>query len=109
MKNCDRDQLLGPALRLVREGPPAGEAPDDDHAGKTLNRRIQAEADQGDRAGDDPGDHGDDALHRHVDEARPREPLRLARLAQISGGSMERDLRGAHPAILRGTLPYKCG
>jgi hypothetical protein len=49
----------------VREDALAGEAPDDDHAGEALDGRVQAEADERDRARRDAGRDGHRALDRH--------------------------------------------
>ena len=57
----------------MRKHPRAGEAPDDDHAGHPLDGRVDPEADQGDRAGSDPGEQRDPALEAHPDQAEPGE------------------------------------
>ena len=77
----------------------AGETPDDDRAREALDGRVQAEADQRDRAGQHAGEDRDGALQRH--EPRPgQKPHPCGEPATISrrtGG------RRAPPAAASGT------
>src|SRR5680860_1429653 len=52
------------------------ELPQDDQTAGHLDHGVQTEPDQRDRAGDDPGRHGDHGLDRVVGHARPRQQLR---------------------------------
>ena len=72
-KNWIGDEPLGALLGGVREDALPREAPDDDHAGEALDRRVQPEADERDRAGDDPGADRHRALDRHPRQRQPRE------------------------------------
>jgi hypothetical protein len=67
----DRDELLGAFLGGVGKSAPTGKAPDDDNAGESLDGAIEAEADQSDGPGDDPGEDRHRAFDCHVSEACP--------------------------------------
>ena len=80
------------------EHPLAGEAPDDDHAREALDRAVEAEADERDRAGDDAGRDRDAALDGHPGEAQPREQCARGGRA---GGRSPRRCRGSGAAAPR--------
>jgi hypothetical protein len=63
------DQLLGTTFSGLRVKPAAGEEPDDDKAGESLDQAVGTEADQRDRTGGDPRANRD----RELDEV-PRDP-----------------------------------
>ena len=72
-EELDRDELLRAGLGGRGEHPLPGEAPDDDQAREALDRAVEAEADERDRARDDAGRDRDAALDGHPREAQPRE------------------------------------
>src|ERR1035437_7558211 len=74
-EEADRDEPLGALLGVVGEAPLAGEAPDYDDRCEALDRRVKAETEQRDGAGDDRGRDRDSPLDGHVREAQPRERL----------------------------------
>ena len=74
-EELDRDQLLRRLLCLVGEDPVAGEAPDDHDAGEPLDRRVQAEPDERDRARGDAGGDRHGAFDGHQREGEPGQEL----------------------------------
>jgi hypothetical protein len=54
-----RDQLLRAPLGTLGVRPAGGEAPEDDEAGRRLDQRVEAEADERDRRRRDPRSGGD--------------------------------------------------
>jgi hypothetical protein len=54
--------LLGAPFGGCGERAGAGEAPDDDQAGDSFDRRVESEADERNRAGDDAGGDRDGAF-----------------------------------------------
>jgi hypothetical protein len=64
----DGDELLRAFLGGVGEETRACEAPDDDEARDALDRRVDAEADERDRAGDDAGRDREGTLCPHPGE-----------------------------------------
>ena len=74
-EELDRHKLLRAPLGGVAEEAVAREPPDDDRAREALDRRVDAEADERDRAGQDSREDRDAALERHPAEAEPGEQL----------------------------------
>ena len=106
-EELDGDELLGAVLGGLGQHARAGEAPDDDHAGEPLDRRVQAEADQRDRAGHDAGDERDDALDAHHAQRQPGQQPHATRRARGSAPARSSRLappRRASPAAARRAL-----
>ena len=70
------DKLLCPPLGALQVRAAGAESPEDDEAGKRLDQRVEAEANQGDRAGRDPGAEGNRELDEVPGVAAPGEQLR---------------------------------
>lgn len=72
-EEADRDRPLRPVLGGLGHRPTAGEPPDDDHTGQTLDGRVQAESQQRHRPRQHRGDDRDRALSGHVAQRQPRQ------------------------------------
>jgi cytochrome P450 len=70
-EELDGDELLRALLGCMGEDTMAGEAPNDDEARHALDAGIEAEADEGDRGGDDAGGDRHRSLDRHPAEREP--------------------------------------
>ena len=93
-EELDRDELLGSLLGGLGHHARAGEAPDDDHAGEPFDGGVEAEADERDRPGHDPGRDRDDPLDAHRSEREPRQQPHTARELAVA---LARD-RGDRPS-----------
>jgi hypothetical protein len=82
MKNCTATSFCA-RCSAACETSAAGEAPDDDRAGESLDRGVDAEADQRDGAGEDDGEDRDRPFERHVGQAGPRQHLDVLRQAPV--------------------------